>query len=193
MPEETTWTRPEGGMSIWVTLPPGFDAGELLIHVRERGVLFVPGRYFYLQNPQPNTLRLGFASLDEKTIARGVQTLSELLRIEFASASAASPQRIAFAGRAGLVCKRKDAEGAIRPIRPENACFGCGGGESARHAAHVRAGRCDASASRHDFALARNIRAARAFIHGGIIALLLDEAMGKVSRFTKRSRRHGRT
>jgi DNA-binding transcriptional MocR family regulator len=82
MPEETTWTRPEGGMSIWVTLPPGFDAGELLIHVRERGVLFVPGRYFYAQHPQMNTLRLGFAGLDEKRIARGVETLSELLKIE---------------------------------------------------------------------------------------------------------------
>jgi DNA-binding transcriptional MocR family regulator len=82
MPEETTWTKPEGGMSIWVTLPPGFDAGELLIHVRERGVLFVPGRYFYQQSPQMNTLRLGFAGLDEKKIFRGVQTLSELLKIE---------------------------------------------------------------------------------------------------------------
>jgi DNA-binding transcriptional MocR family regulator len=82
MPEETTWSKPEGGMSIWVTVPPGLDAGELLIHVRERGVHFVPGRYFYFQNPQPNTLRLGFAGLDEKRIARGVQTLAELLKIE---------------------------------------------------------------------------------------------------------------
>jgi DNA-binding transcriptional MocR family regulator len=82
MPAETTWTHPEGGMSIWVTLPAGFDAGELLIHVRERGVLFVPGRYFYFQNPQPNTLRLGFADLDEKRITRGVQTLGEMLKIE---------------------------------------------------------------------------------------------------------------
>ena len=47
MPEESAWTRPEGGMSMWVTLPPGFDAAELLIHARERGILFVPGRYFY--------------------------------------------------------------------------------------------------------------------------------------------------
>jgi 2-aminoadipate transaminase len=82
MPEETTWSRPEGGMSIWVTIPAGLDAGELLIHVRERGVHFVPGRYFYYQNPQPNTLRLGFAGLDEKRITRGVQTLADLLKIE---------------------------------------------------------------------------------------------------------------
>ncbi len=82
MPEGVRWTRPEGGMCLWLELPPGFDASELLIHVKERGVLFAPGRYFYVQTPQPNTLRLGFAGLDEKKIARGVQTLAELLRIE---------------------------------------------------------------------------------------------------------------
>jgi 2-aminoadipate transaminase len=82
MPEEARWTRPEGGMCLWLELPPGFDASELLIHVKERGVLFAPGRYFYVQNPLPNTLRLGFASLDEKQIARGVATLADMLRVE---------------------------------------------------------------------------------------------------------------
>ncbi|MGH9774996.1 MAG: PLP-dependent aminotransferase family protein [Candidatus Acidiferrales bacterium] len=82
MPEGVTWTRPRGGMSLWVTLPAGFDATELLIHVRERGVLFVPGRYFYFQNPQPNTLRLGFASVDEKRIEKGIATLGRLIGVE---------------------------------------------------------------------------------------------------------------
>jgi len=82
MPEETRWTRPEGGMCMWVEFPPGFDASELLIHAKERGVLFAPGRYFYVQNPLPNTLRLGYAGLDEKQIARGVATLGDVLRIE---------------------------------------------------------------------------------------------------------------
>ncbi|MBZ5694835.1 MAG: PLP-dependent aminotransferase family protein [Acidobacteriia bacterium] len=82
MPDSTTWTHPEGGMSLWVTLPPGFDAGELLIHARERGILFVPGRHFYSQHPQPNTLRLGFAGVDEKSIARGIETLCDLLKAE---------------------------------------------------------------------------------------------------------------
>jgi len=82
MPDSATWTHPEGGMSLWVTLPPGFDAGELLIHARERGVLFVPGRHFYSQHHQPNTLRLGFSGVDEKNIARGVQTLCDLLNSE---------------------------------------------------------------------------------------------------------------
>jgi 2-aminoadipate transaminase len=82
MPEGTSWTHTEGGMSLWVTLPAGFDAGELLIHARERGVLFLPGRYFYSQHPQPNTLRLGFTAVDEKRIERGVHTFCELLKTE---------------------------------------------------------------------------------------------------------------
>jgi 2-aminoadipate transaminase len=82
MPEGASWARPQGGMTIWVTLPPGFDAGDLLIHTRERGVYFVPGRHFYSQNPQPNTLRLGFSSVDEKGIARGIQIFCDLLKSE---------------------------------------------------------------------------------------------------------------
>ena len=82
MPEGVRWDRPEGGMCFWIELPAGFDASELMIHARERGVLFAPGRYFYVQSPLPNTLRLGFASLNEKQIVRGVTTLAELLRVE---------------------------------------------------------------------------------------------------------------
>jgi 2-aminoadipate transaminase len=82
MPEGTRWTKPEGGMCMWLELPAGFDASELMIHAKERGVLFAPGRYFYFQAPLPNTLRLGFASLNEKQIVRGVSILAELLRVE---------------------------------------------------------------------------------------------------------------
>ena len=82
MPAGSKWTRPEGGMCVWVELPAGFDSNELLIHARERGVLFAPGRYFYFQNPQPNTLRLGFAGLNERDIARGIATLADVLRGE---------------------------------------------------------------------------------------------------------------
>jgi DNA-binding transcriptional MocR family regulator len=82
MPEGVEWTRPEGGLCIWVTLPPGFDASELSVHARERGVMFSPGRYFYVQVPRPNAFRLGFAGVDERKIARGVEILGEELRIE---------------------------------------------------------------------------------------------------------------
>lgn len=82
LPAGVEWTRPDGGMSIWITLPPGMDAAELLIHARERGVLFVPGRYFYAGSPQPNTLRLGFAGVEEKDIARGILTIGQVIETE---------------------------------------------------------------------------------------------------------------
>lgn len=82
MPSETRWTHPNGGMSIWVELPPGFDANELLVRARERGIVFAPGRYFYVQSPQPNTLRLGFSGLEERQIARGIAMLGDILRSE---------------------------------------------------------------------------------------------------------------
>ncbi|MGA2481612.1 MAG: PLP-dependent aminotransferase family protein [Candidatus Acidiferrales bacterium] len=82
MPEGVRWTRPDGGMCLWLELPPGFDASEFLIHLRERGVLFAPGRHFYVQNPQPNTLRLAFPWLDEKHIVKGIATFAALLREE---------------------------------------------------------------------------------------------------------------
>jgi len=70
-------------MCLWLELPPGFDASELLIHVKERGVLFAAGTVISTCKRRcRNTLRLGFASLDEKQIARGVATLAELLKIE---------------------------------------------------------------------------------------------------------------
>jgi 2-aminoadipate transaminase len=82
MPDSATWTKPNGGMSLWVTLPSGFDAGELLIHAREQGIYFLQGRLFYLQQPRPNTLRLGFASVDEKRIARGIHIFCDILKAE---------------------------------------------------------------------------------------------------------------
>ncbi len=82
MPEGVQWVSPEGGLCLWLSLPPGFDASELLIHTRDRGVVFGPGRYFYFQSPQPNTLRLSFGDLDERKIARGMAILGEQLRIE---------------------------------------------------------------------------------------------------------------
>ena len=81
MPAETRWTHPAGGMCVWLELPPGFDANELLVRARERGVVFAPGRYFYVHSPQPNTLRLAFG-LEGRQIARGIAILGDILRSE---------------------------------------------------------------------------------------------------------------
>ncbi|MBI4466372.1 MAG: PLP-dependent aminotransferase family protein [Acidobacteria bacterium] len=81
-PEEVTWVRPEGGMSVWVTLPPGLDAGVLLYKARESHVVFTPGRFFYFQAVQPNTLRLSYPGVSEKQIDQGIEILGTLLKSE---------------------------------------------------------------------------------------------------------------
>ena len=61
-PPEAKWDHPEGGMSIWVELPQGVDATELLVKAQDRGVSFAPARYFYFQQPRDNAMRLCFSA-----------------------------------------------------------------------------------------------------------------------------------
>lgn len=74
------WTRPEGGMFIWMTLPDGQDASALLQAAMERGVLFVPGSSFHPDGRGANTLRLNFVSAREPQIRQGIRILAEVIR-----------------------------------------------------------------------------------------------------------------
>ncbi|EBA07505.1 PLP-dependent aminotransferase family protein [Sagittula stellata] len=80
MPEGVTWTRPEGGMFVWVTLPAGNDSAQLLERaVREARVAFVPGAAFFPDGSGRNTLRLSFSCADEARIDEGIARLGRLL------------------------------------------------------------------------------------------------------------------
>jgi DNA-binding transcriptional MocR family regulator len=81
MPPGFTWTRPEGGMFIWLTLPEGFDAAALLQRaIAEARIAFVPGRAFHCDGSGANTLRLNFTLADPARIKDGVGRLGALLR-----------------------------------------------------------------------------------------------------------------
>ena len=81
MPREASWTRPHGGMFIWVTLPPKVDAAALLVRaIAEARVAFVPGRAFHADGAGANTLRLNFTLADETRIAEGIARLAAMLR-----------------------------------------------------------------------------------------------------------------
>lgn len=80
MPDGVTWTRPEGGMFVWVTLPPALDGAELLAEsLKTQKVAFVPGRAFFADGSNGNTLRLSFSQADEATIEEGIERLGRLL------------------------------------------------------------------------------------------------------------------
>ena len=79
MPEGVTWTRPDGGMFVWLTLPAGVDTLALLPRAIERGVAFVPGAPFFADNAPTNTLRLSFVTVPPEKIRAAVAVLGELI------------------------------------------------------------------------------------------------------------------
>jgi 2-aminoadipate transaminase len=78
-PAEVSWTRPEGGMFIWVTLPKHINAMKLLDQALAARVAFVPGAPFYANEPQTNTLRLSFVTVPPERIREGVAILGKLI------------------------------------------------------------------------------------------------------------------
>jgi len=81
MPKEVQWTKPEGGMFVWITLPSGMDGADLLSRALETvKVAFVPGQAFFPDETGANTIRLSFSNSDEDTIREGIRRLGEVLR-----------------------------------------------------------------------------------------------------------------
>ena len=79
-PSGVTWTKPEGGMFIWVTLPKSIDAMKLLDQSLAARVAFVPGAPFYANEPATNTLRLSFVTVPPERIREGIAILGKLIK-----------------------------------------------------------------------------------------------------------------
>jgi 2-aminoadipate transaminase len=78
-PSSATWTKPEGGMFIWITLPKHIDSMQLLDEAVAQNIAFVPGAPFYANNPEKNTLRLSFVTVPPAKIREGVEKLGKLI------------------------------------------------------------------------------------------------------------------
>ena len=81
-PSGTSFTRPEGGMSIWVRLPDPLDATELLPRAQREGVSYVPGRHFAVGPHDSRTFRLSFGGLPPASIDAGIARLGRLFQEE---------------------------------------------------------------------------------------------------------------
>ena len=80
MPEGVSWTEPEGGMFIWVTLPPGCSSMEVFTHALREQVAVLPGIPFYIDGGGTDTLRLNFSNADTGRIAEGIERLGQVIR-----------------------------------------------------------------------------------------------------------------
>jgi DNA-binding transcriptional MocR family regulator len=88
LPNGSRYTKPEGGMNVWVRLPDPLDASELAVRAEQENVSYLPGRYFAVTRPQTHGLRLSFASLPPEKIRAGMAVLGTIFRTELDRARA---------------------------------------------------------------------------------------------------------
>ena len=80
MPSGVTWTHPEGGLFLFVTLPEQIDTVALYSKALSAGVAYVAGSFFYPDGSHRNTMRLNFSYLDTSRMEPGIKLLADLLK-----------------------------------------------------------------------------------------------------------------
>lgn len=79
MPEGVSWTHPEGGLFLFLSLPEEMDSVALYDRALSAGVAYVAGSFFYTDGSHRNTMRLNFSFLDKKRMEAGIKTLASIL------------------------------------------------------------------------------------------------------------------
>ena len=79
MPEGITWTHPEGGLFLFLTMPEGFDAVRFYDRALDAGVAYVAGEFFHTDGSGKNTMRMNFSFMSPQKIKEGVELLARLL------------------------------------------------------------------------------------------------------------------
>ena len=82
MPEGVSWTHPEGGLFLFLTMPEGFDAVAFYDKALSAGVAYVAGEFFHPDRSGKNTMRMNFSFMTPQKITEGVKLLAELLEDE---------------------------------------------------------------------------------------------------------------
>ena len=78
-PNEATWTRPEGGLFVWATLPEFIDTTDLLARALREDVAFVPGAAAYIDGRGASSMRLNFSGSTEEEIREGVKRIGRVI------------------------------------------------------------------------------------------------------------------
>ena len=79
MPAGTSWTHPDGGLFLWLTLPESIDTVALYDEALAAGVAYVAGSFFYPDGSHRNTMRLNFSFIEESKMEPGIKLLAAVL------------------------------------------------------------------------------------------------------------------
>lgn len=79
-PKEIKFTRPEGGMFLWLELPEGLDSDKILDDAVAAGVAYIPGESFFAHEGVKNTVRMNFTLVTEEQIEKGIKILGEVFK-----------------------------------------------------------------------------------------------------------------
>ena len=79
---DVTWTKPEGGLFLWVSLPKQIDTMKLFYEAIKYKVAFVPGEVFFGENPSKNEMRINFSFASKEQIAEAVKRLAECVKAQ---------------------------------------------------------------------------------------------------------------
>ena len=85
MPEGVSWTHPEGGLFLFLTMPEGFDAVEFYDTALDAGMAYVAGEFFHPDGSGKNTMRMNFSFMTHERITEGVKLLASLLTVRLSS------------------------------------------------------------------------------------------------------------
>ncbi len=91
MPPGCHWTRPQGGLFLWATLPEGLDSGKLIHEALQQKVAFVPGASFFPLGGGQRSMRLNFSYCNPEMIQEGVRRLGAVIERHLAPKMVAVP------------------------------------------------------------------------------------------------------
>ena len=114
-PAEATWTRPEGGLFVWATMPPYIDTTDLLARALSENVAFVPGRGAYLDGRGGSEMRLNFSGVGDQEIREGVRRIGKVVRDQlelYATLTGRDPAPVVEADRPARRTAAEVPEGA---------------------------------------------------------------------------------
>jgi 2-aminoadipate transaminase len=78
-PEQSVWTRPEGGLFLWATLPDYIDTTDLLAKALRENVAFVPGAAAYTDGRGGSSMRLNFSASQPDEIREGIRRIGAVI------------------------------------------------------------------------------------------------------------------